>query len=112
MPDWVLFDLDSADGATIEQSSEVAQLLHGMCDRLSLPSVVKTMPGRPRKVGDRFTPALAQGVRLQRRKKEQGHPAHFRPRSRHRIVCAIADSPGSIQWSKKTSIQGVTRCAD
>ena len=42
MPDWVLFDLDPADGATIEQSIEVAQILHGMFERLGLPSVVKT----------------------------------------------------------------------
>ena len=42
MPDWVLFDLDPADGADIEQSIEVAQILHGMFERLSLPSVVKT----------------------------------------------------------------------
>ena len=42
MPDWVLFDLDPADGADIAQSIEVAQILHGMFERLSLPSVVKT----------------------------------------------------------------------
>ncbi len=42
IPDWVLFDLDPADGADIEQSIEVAQILHGMFERLSLPSVVKT----------------------------------------------------------------------
>jgi bifunctional non-homologous end joining protein LigD len=42
MPDWVLFDLDPADGKGIEQAIEVAQIVHGMFDRLGLPSVPKT----------------------------------------------------------------------
>jgi bifunctional non-homologous end joining protein LigD len=42
MPDWVVFDLDPADGKGIEQAIEVAQILHGMFDRLGLPSVPKT----------------------------------------------------------------------
>jgi len=42
MPDWVVFDLDPADGKDIEQAIEVAQILHGMFDRLGLPSVPKT----------------------------------------------------------------------
>jgi bifunctional non-homologous end joining protein LigD len=42
MPDWVVFDLDPADGRGIEQAIEIAQLLRGMFDRLGLPSVPKT----------------------------------------------------------------------
>jgi len=42
MPDWVVFDLDPADGKGIEQAIEVAQIVHGMFDRLGLPSVPKT----------------------------------------------------------------------
>jgi bifunctional non-homologous end joining protein LigD len=42
MPDWVVFDLDPADGKGIEQAIEVAEILHGMFDRLGLPSVPKT----------------------------------------------------------------------
>ena len=41
-PDWVLFDLDPADGADIQQAIEVAQILRGMFERLGLPSAVKT----------------------------------------------------------------------
>jgi bifunctional non-homologous end joining protein LigD len=41
-PDWVVFDLDPAEGKGIEQAVEVAQVLHGMFDRLGLPSVPKT----------------------------------------------------------------------
>ena len=41
-PDWVLFDLDPAEGKGIEQAIEVAQVLHGMLERLGLPSVPKT----------------------------------------------------------------------
>ncbi|HYY51894.1 MAG TPA: DNA ligase D [Myxococcales bacterium] len=41
-PDWVVFDLDPAEGETIEQALEVAQLLHGMFERLGLPSIPKT----------------------------------------------------------------------
>jgi bifunctional non-homologous end joining protein LigD len=42
MPDWVVFDLDPAEGRGIEQAIEIAQLLHGMFERLGLPSVPKT----------------------------------------------------------------------
>jgi bifunctional non-homologous end joining protein LigD len=42
MPDWVVFDLDPADGKGIEQAIEVAEILHGMFDRLGFPSVPKT----------------------------------------------------------------------
>ncbi|HYZ89868.1 MAG TPA: DNA ligase D [Myxococcales bacterium] len=42
MPDWVVFDLDPAEGKGIEQAIEVAEILHGMFDRLGLPSVPKT----------------------------------------------------------------------
>src|SRR6267378_5986939 len=41
-PDWVLFDLDPAEGRGFEQAVEVAQILHGMFERLGLPSVPKT----------------------------------------------------------------------
>lgn len=41
-PDWVVFDLDPAEGRGIEQAIEVALLLQGMFDRLGLPSVPKT----------------------------------------------------------------------
>ncbi|MGZ6141705.1 MAG: DNA ligase D, partial [Myxococcales bacterium] len=39
-PDWVVFDLDPAEG--IEEAIEVAQILQGMFERLGLPSVPKT----------------------------------------------------------------------
>jgi bifunctional non-homologous end joining protein LigD len=38
----VVFDLDPAEGETIEQALEVAAVLHGMFERLGLPSVPKT----------------------------------------------------------------------
>ena len=41
-PDWVVFDLDPAEGRGIDQAVEVAQLLRGMFDRLGLPCVPKT----------------------------------------------------------------------
>jgi bifunctional non-homologous end joining protein LigD len=41
-PDWVVFDLDPAEGKGIEQAIEVAQVLRGMFERLGLPSVPKT----------------------------------------------------------------------
>jgi bifunctional non-homologous end joining protein LigD len=41
-PDWVVFDLDPAEGKSIEQAIEVAQVLRGMFERLGLPSVPKT----------------------------------------------------------------------
>jgi bifunctional non-homologous end joining protein LigD len=41
-PDWVVFDLDPAEGETIEQAIEVAAVLHGMFERLGLPSIPKT----------------------------------------------------------------------
>jgi bifunctional non-homologous end joining protein LigD len=41
-PDWVVFDLDPAEGETIEQALEVATVLNGMFDRLGLPSIPKT----------------------------------------------------------------------
>lgn len=41
-PDWVVFDLDPAEGEGIEQALEVAAVLHGMFERLGLPSVPKT----------------------------------------------------------------------
>ncbi len=41
-PDWVVFDLDPAEGETIGQAIEVAQVLHGMFERLGLPSLAKT----------------------------------------------------------------------
>ena len=42
MPDWVVFDLDPAQGRGIDQAVEVAQILKGMFDRLGVPSVPKT----------------------------------------------------------------------
>jgi bifunctional non-homologous end joining protein LigD len=41
-PDWVVFDLDPAEGKGIEQAIEVAEILRGMFDRMGLPSVPKT----------------------------------------------------------------------
>jgi len=41
-PDWVVFDLDPAEGKTIDQALEVAEVLQGMFERLGLPSVPKT----------------------------------------------------------------------
>ena len=41
-PDWVVFDLDPAEGKDIGQAIEVAQVLRGMFERLGLPSVPKT----------------------------------------------------------------------
>jgi bifunctional non-homologous end joining protein LigD len=41
-PDWVVFDLDPAEGQDIAQAIEVALLLHGMFERLGIPSLPKT----------------------------------------------------------------------
>jgi bifunctional non-homologous end joining protein LigD len=41
-PDWVIFDLDPAEGETIEQAISVAHALHSLLEELSLPSVPKT----------------------------------------------------------------------
>jgi bifunctional non-homologous end joining protein LigD len=41
-PDWVIFDLDPAEGKGLEQAVPVAQALHRLFEQLSLPSVVKT----------------------------------------------------------------------
>jgi bifunctional non-homologous end joining protein LigD len=41
-PDWVIFDLDPAEGRGIEQAIPVAQALHRLFAELSMPSVVKT----------------------------------------------------------------------
>jgi len=41
-PDWVVFDLDPAEGETIGQAIEVAGVLQGMFERLGLPSIPKT----------------------------------------------------------------------
>src|ERR1700738_2532432 len=41
-PDWVVFDLDPADGRDIEQAIPVAQVLQGMFEQLRLPSFPKT----------------------------------------------------------------------
>jgi bifunctional non-homologous end joining protein LigD len=41
-PDWVVFDLDPAEGQGIDQALEVAAVLDGMFERLGLPSVPKT----------------------------------------------------------------------
>jgi bifunctional non-homologous end joining protein LigD len=56
-PDWVVFDLDPAEGQGIEQAVEVAQLLQGMFERLGLPSVPKTTGKR----GLHVLVPLAQG---------------------------------------------------
>jgi bifunctional non-homologous end joining protein LigD len=41
-PDWVVFDLDPAEGRGIEQAIPVAHALKRLFEQLSLPSVVKT----------------------------------------------------------------------
>ncbi len=41
-PDWVVFDLDPAEGHGVEQAVEAALVLRGLFERLSLPSVPKT----------------------------------------------------------------------
>jgi bifunctional non-homologous end joining protein LigD len=41
-PDWVIFDLDPAEGRTVGQAVPVAQALHRLFAELSMPSVVKT----------------------------------------------------------------------
>src|SRR5690606_25926750 len=41
-PDWVVFDLDPAEGRGIEQTIEAARALRVLLDRLSLPSLPKT----------------------------------------------------------------------
>jgi len=41
-PDRVVFDLDPAEGKDLEMAIPVAQILHGMFERLGLPSVPKT----------------------------------------------------------------------
>jgi bifunctional non-homologous end joining protein LigD len=42
MPDWVVFDLDPADGHGIEQTIEVAHTVRKLLDELALPSLPKT----------------------------------------------------------------------
>jgi bifunctional non-homologous end joining protein LigD len=41
-PDWVVFDLDPAEGQGIEQAVEAALVLRGLFERLGLPSLPKT----------------------------------------------------------------------
>ncbi len=41
-PDWVVFDLDPAEGQGIAQAVQAALVLRGLFERLSLPSVPKT----------------------------------------------------------------------
>ena len=57
MPDWVVFDIDPAEGQDISQALEVAQVLRGMFERLGLPSVPKTSGKR----GLHIYVPLAQG---------------------------------------------------
>ena len=69
-PDWVLFDLDPAEGKDIEQAIEVAQILHGMFERLGLPSVPKTTGKRglhvyvPLAVGHTYDDAQAFALQV------------------------------------------------
>ena len=41
-PDWVIFDLDPAEGRGVEQAIPIARALHRLFEQLSMPSVVKT----------------------------------------------------------------------
>src|SRR5712664_4242256 len=41
-PDWVVFDLDPAEGETIEQAIEGAAVPQGLFERLGLPSIPQT----------------------------------------------------------------------
>jgi bifunctional non-homologous end joining protein LigD len=41
-PDWIVFDLDPAEGRGVDQAIEPARALHRLLDELKLPSVVKT----------------------------------------------------------------------
>jgi len=41
-PDWVIFDLDPAEGRGVEQAIPVAHALHRLFEQLSMPSLVKT----------------------------------------------------------------------
>jgi bifunctional non-homologous end joining protein LigD len=69
-PDWVLFDLDPAEGKGIEQAIEVAQILRGMFERLGLPSVPKTTGKRglhvylPLAAGHTYDDALAFALQV------------------------------------------------
>ena len=69
-PDWVVFDLDPAEGKTIEQAVEVAQVLHGMFERLGLPSIPKTTGKRglhifvPLAPGHTYDDALAFALQV------------------------------------------------
>jgi bifunctional non-homologous end joining protein LigD len=45
-PDWVVFDLDPAEGHGVEQAVPVAQALQRLFEQLSMPSVVKTTGSR------------------------------------------------------------------
>lgn len=42
MPDWVVWDLDPAEGHGIEQAVEAAHALEKLFEQLSLPSAIKT----------------------------------------------------------------------
>jgi bifunctional non-homologous end joining protein LigD len=57
IPDWVVWDLDPAEGHGIEQAVEAAHALEKLFERLSLPSAIKTSGKRGLHV---FVP-LAQG---------------------------------------------------
>ena len=69
-PDWVVFDLDPAKGQGIEQAIEVAQILHGMFERLGLPSAIKTTGKRglhvlvPLAAGHTFADAQAFALQV------------------------------------------------
>ncbi len=65
MPDWVVFDLDPADGRGVAQAVEVALALKRLLDQLGLPSVPKTSGQRglhvfvPLAPGHTFTDAIS-----------------------------------------------------
>jgi bifunctional non-homologous end joining protein LigD len=69
-PDWVVFDLDPAEGQGLPQAIEVALALRGMFERLGLPSVPKTSGKRglhlfvPLAPGHTYQDALAFALQV------------------------------------------------
>jgi bifunctional non-homologous end joining protein LigD len=73
-PDWVIFDLDPAEGKGIEQAIEPALVLHRLFERLGLPSVPKTSgkrglhvlvplaPGHSHEQAVSFAASITEGV--------------------------------------------------
>jgi bifunctional non-homologous end joining protein LigD len=96
MPDWVVFDLDPADGESFAQVVPVAQALHRLFEEMSLPSLPKTSgkrglhvlvplaPGHTHEDAYKFAVRIGEGlasalpqITLERPKKERRGRLYF-----------------------------------